>query len=103
MLPIGFRGSTGVNFVPVARWYSGGFNGNYKIAGQTLSGGLGVSRLVYIMPQKVPTLIIAGGPSNDDGTFLFSGLAAGNYIVLAVEPTGAQNAVVYDFVAAVSM
>lgn len=81
-----------------------GFSGNYKVAGTTTDNGVPVARWVYLFPQAAPSLLIASAftPAST-GAFLFTGLAAGNYIVMGVDPSGTNNAVVYDFVAAVSM
>lgn len=83
-------------------WTYYGYNGLYKVAGTTLRNGVAVAgRRVLLMPLNT-LLFLTGCYSNASGAFLFDGLAPGKYLVLGVDPTSADNAVVYDAVSSVA-
>lgn len=77
-------------------------SGAYKIEGQTLEDGEQVRRRVILMPfESIRPIREAWSAS--DGTFSFTGLAAGRYIVLGIDKTANRNAVVYSYVDAAAM
>ena len=96
---LGFTGDQWAGRDPWNRVYSG----TYKIVGQTTSNGVPVSRWVHLFAQNALSAMIGSYYTAADGNFAFMGIAPGNYLALGVDPSGAQNAVVYDFVAAASM
>lgn len=88
-------------------WVDGGrqlgYTGAYKIAGTTLLQAVPVRRQLFVFPQAAPSLCVASGTSAADGTFEFLHLAAGQYQVLGVDPSGATDSAVHAFVSAVLM
>lgn len=76
--------------------------GAYKVVGQTLRGGDGY-RARVILSKMDAIFPMREAWSEDDGSFSFENLAAGGYLVIAIDKSAERNAVVYAFVSAVPM
>ena len=76
-------------------------NGVYRIAGTTVDGGLPVKRRVYL--SSLPSMLLVRSATTElpAGAFEFTGLAAGQYVVMGFDPDGVQNAVTYSHVSSV--
>jgi hypothetical protein len=82
---------------------SGFYDGACKITGSTTYAGTPYRARVYLYPQDAPTLCIASADSGTAGTFSFTKLRAGNYIAIAIDPTGTYDAVIHALIATVGM
>lgn len=77
------------------------FSGSYRIAGSTVDGGTPVKRRVYLFAQPSMLLVRSATTELPAGAFEFTGLAAGQYVVMGFDPDGVQNAVTYSHVSSV--
>ena len=77
--------------------------GFFKVAGQTTLGGSPFRAAVYLFPAGNMNVVLRSAYTDSSGNFLFSGLAAGLYMVIATDATNAYNSVVYNIVQAVGM
>lgn len=78
------------------------FSGAYKIQGQTLKGGVAFRARVMLFGQN-SVIPLREAWSESDGSWSFTGLRAGTYIVIAIDKSGERNAGVYSHVTAVAM
>lgn len=78
------------------------YSGLYKLVGTTSAGGVAYPAYVLVYPETSFERPIRSTYSAD-GTFTFTYLAAGTYMVLAVDPTGTYRSLSYSFVNAVPM
>lgn len=78
-----------------------GYSGSYRIAGSTVDGGTPVKRAVYLFAQPSMLLVRSATTELPAGAFEFTGLAAGQYVVMGFDPDGVQNAVTYSHVSSV--
>lgn len=76
------------------------YSGTKRIAGSTTVLGMPAARTVHLLEQK-SGLIIATQHTQADGQFEFREIADGFYTVMGVDPSGAQNSIVYAHVSAV--
>lgn len=81
---------------------AGGYSGSYRIAGSTVDGGTPVKRAVYLFAHPGLVLVRSTVTELPAATYEFTGLAAGSYLVVGVDPDGVQNAVSYSHVSAVA-
>lgn len=81
------------------------YGGDYKITGTVQkAGSLPYLVNVLVFPEDAPSKCIASSYTNPTtGAYTVNHLAAGNYIVLGVDPTGTYNDVVYSLVPSVPM
>lgn len=78
-----------------------GYSGGYRIAGTTVDGGAPVKRAVYLFAHPGLVLVRSTVTELPTGAFEFTGLAAGQYTIVGVDPDGVQNAVTYSHVTSV--
>lgn len=83
-----------------SEWYD--FSGAYKVEGQVLKGGVAFRARVILFSQN-SVLPVREAWAESDGSWSFTGLMAGNYIVLVIDKSGERNAGVYSHVTAVAM
>jgi hypothetical protein len=84
--------------------YVDNFSGGYKIAGKTIAGSVPYAAKVYVFPHTAPSLCIASTQTDSiTGTFTFNYLAAGQYLVTALDFSGTYRMVNYSLIAAVPM
>lgn len=84
----------------------GQYWGHYKVTGTTVKGSdsTPVAALVLVAPEAYPNNILFQQRTTVlSNTYCFNNLAAGNYIVTAIDETGTLDAAVHALVAAVAM
>lgn len=99
------RGATANMTVLLYERFRTNYGGGYKLAGSTTANGVPYAAQVYVFPQDNPSLCVASATTEvaASGVFSITGLLSGNYIVVAVDPTGTYNDITFDFVASVPM
>lgn len=85
----------------IAKIAAHSYSGSYRIAGSTVDGGAPVKRAVYLFAHPGLVLVRSTVTELPTGAFEFTGLAAGQYTIVGVDPDGVQNAVTYSHVTSV--
>lgn len=76
--------------------------GLYKIEGQTLRSG-DAYRARVLLFTSASIFPIRDQWSEADGAFSFTGLALGEYLLIAIDKSAERNAVTYSYVTSVAM
>jgi hypothetical protein len=80
---------------------SQGYTGTASISGTAVLGSLLLKRVwLYLSPMTAPSVVIAAAFTNADGTFSFTGLAPGKYMIEGYDPSGTYNGDIITFVTA---
>jgi len=99
--PVADEKKTIIDFTSKARL---SFGGNYKVFGLIkVNTVLSAGKWVYIFPESAPSLCIGAQYTSSDGAYSFTSLAAGYYLVYAMDPIFAYNGKLYEHVLAVAM
>ncbi len=81
-----------------------GYAGPYKVAGTVTDGGVPPlnPRLVTLAPHGAPSVVIRSVYTDSGvGTFAFTGLAPGKYVLSASNPDNSEESIIHSYVSAV--
>ena len=94
-------------YTNVTRYYApwnDNYAGAYKLVGKTIAGSAPYAAHVMVYPHNAPSVCIRDAMTDSiTGTFTFNNLAAGRYLIAAIDTTGTYRMVNYSLVAAVPM